>query len=234
MRAIYSKQKIIKEHNIQFYVVKIDDVKLESNRILNVLKDRTWLSEINDKTLTNSFLNRANRTSELFEDRLNSLSSLDDYLTAVGEKIVTINANETIEDECKCRALPLPDMWKFKRDGNPGFDFFNENTTKFYLIYGEGKFVEGKTPYNNAASQVVNFISIGHDIDELPEVKEFIDENTKNNCAKKDFFREFSIAFSIPKKKERDYEEIYNNLKSNKHVLDLLENFNIYAVGVEL
>ena len=228
MKALFKKGDLIKDHSLYLYVIKIDDVKSESNRILNKLKERTWLSEIEDETLVNSFRSRADKTSSLFETKMNEKSDdFDDFLTFIGEKIITINSNETIEDEKDFKALPLPELFKMKAEGNPGFDFFNEDKKKCFLIYGEGKFIKGKTAYNNAAKQVCSFLKEDYVNQEWAELMHFANPKSGSNP-----YKEFSIGFSFPKGMK--YDDIFNNLKSNKYVNELLTKYTVYAIGVEI
>ena len=70
--------------------------------------------------------------------------------------------------------MPIAELFKQKKDGNPGFDFHTVTPDGLLLMFGEAKYVANTTAYNSALNQIGVFINQRKDIMDLYEIGQFM------------------------------------------------------------
>ena len=103
---------------VEFYIIRIEDLKKESEKIIVKMKNMTWLNNIESGLIREAYMSRALKTSLSFEEKVNSelCDDLDELLVVIGEKAVTINSTELIEQEKQYPSVVLPELWKMKKN----------------------------------------------------------------------------------------------------------------------
>jgi hypothetical protein len=121
-----------------------------------------------------------------------------DY-SIVGEYIISKEGRHTLAEQYSHTAVPLAELWKEKKEGNPGFDFHSESPDNL-IIFGEAKYNSSSNPYDDAIKQVEGFIDKGKDKMELVDLKNFVsmDAVKKYIVGQKGFAISFSIHAKNP------------------------------------
>lgn len=103
-----------------------------------------------------------------------------------GEKLVSEISRRTLVEDYNYWDMPIAELFKQKKDGNPGFDFHTVTPDGILLLFGEAKYVANTTAYNSALNQIGKFISQRKDMKDLFEIDRFMPsqtplENANNN-----------------------------------------------------
>ena len=103
-----------------------------------------------------------------------------------GEKLVSEISRRTLVEDYDYWDMPIAELFKQKKDGNPGFDFHTVTPDGLLLMFGEAKYVANTTAYNSALNQIGKFIRERKDMMDLFEIHRFMPsqtplENANNN-----------------------------------------------------
>ena len=91
-----------------------------------------------------------------------------------GEKLVSEISRKTLVEDYNYWDMPIAELFKQKKDGNPGFDFHTVTPDGLLLMFGEAKYVANTTAYNSALNQIGVFINQRKDIMDLYEIGQFM------------------------------------------------------------
>lgn len=215
-----SSCKIYKIHVI------IDNVEERAKEMVNIISSTSWITKLSSVEAA-SYSARAKRTieklvNEIFEKVSTQIS------TDFGEYMISMTAQDVLENSFSHRKVPLAELFKEKVSGNPGFDFHTESPSSI-IAFGEAKYSGTENPYTKALTQIAGFIDMGKDIMELVDLKNFvsgaaIQAAIVNNKA-------FVAAFSL-NAKNPDF--IFKNILCSKDILPLLKYPELYLIGVEI
>ena len=125
-----------------------------------------------------------------FNNGVNSTVNSD-----TGEKLVSEISRRTLVEDYNYWDMPIAELFKQKRDGNPGFDFHTVTPDGTLLMFGEAKYVANTTAYNPALNQIGDFIDQHKDIMDLFEIGQFMPSQTPLDNAQNNI-KGYIAAFS--------------------------------------
>lgn len=112
-----------------------------------------------------------------------------------GEKLVSEISRRTLVEDYDYWDMPIAELFKQKKDGNPGFDFHTVTPDGLLLMFGEAKYVANTTAYNSALNQIGQFIKHRKDMMDLYEIHQFMPSSTPLDNANKNI-KGYVAAFS--------------------------------------
>lgn len=206
--------------------VQIKDIQKRASDMATTIIDTSWLNSMNIVNRA-AFSACAERTINKFINEI--LSNVDDTVnTDFGEIMISDTAQCVLNTNINHIKIPLADLIKERVSGNGGFDFHTESHNQ-NIVYGEAKYSGNSTRYNDALSQINEFISDGKDIAELVTLQHFVSKEAAENAinGKKGFTAAFSMKCTNPK-------TIFENALKSEHLQALLVYDEIYLIGVEV
>lgn len=224
--TIKTKQENINGRNVIFLFVESFKDNERVSKVRDSLADDSWVSKLSD-SLKQSYEKRIEITLKDFDSKIKDKKE-DALLSYIGEKIVTICANNAIDEELHYQKLPLGEVFKSRASGNGGFDYFNEDLSKYILIFGEGKYVNGVNAYNKAFCQISDFINEGKDVIDIGDLANLVDQQTIDNFVNE---KMFSAGFSVYSAEDK-IDEIIKNIKENDYFVNLVSKYDLIIVGV--
>lgn len=191
------------DNNVRFLRIDVDENCLvETLREVFVsLANLSWINNFDETYVKDSFSVRANNTvtyiaQNIIQENANSITSDS------GEYVVSELSRKSIVSELNYKDIPLGELIKEQKSGNPGFDFYSENKTNI-LLFGEAKYLSNKNAYGNALKQIVRFEEEKRDKADLVDIDKFCSieslDNISNNGKKG-----FIAAFASKKTKTDD------------------------------
>jgi hypothetical protein len=218
--------KKIEEH-ITFIRIKPTDIGLTLKEIFISLSDLSWINDFDKSYIQEAFRIRAEPTVENLKNKL--LNGDNDSITeSSGETVVSELARKSVVSELDYLDIPLAELFKQKKDGNPGFDFFTENKSEI-ILFGEAKYLTGKNAYNNTFKQIVRFEKEQRDISDLNDIHFFCSdsgmENTNNGL--KGYIGAFSsIAMTT--------DDLIANIKANEYFKEVSKYTEVICIAVDI
>lgn len=207
--------------------VKIDDIRKRADEITNTIRDDSWIEKLTPD-LKLAYRARARKTINKIIN--NILVKVKDIVTEdFGEYLVSMTAKDALREYKEHKDIPLAELLGKKLSGNSGFDF-HSITHSNIISFGEAKYSRHKTPYQDALSQICDFINDEKDYADILHLRNFVpDEIIKRLEAGE---RAFVAAFSINTKRTK---LIFNNiLNRSKDFNNLLSHKELYLIGIEV
>lgn len=211
--------------------VQVVDQVISLYNIFQSLIDTSWTNAFfaNVEWLRLSMSNRASITVKKictdFNNGTNPVINRD-----TGEKMVSEISRRTLVEDFQYWNMPIAELFKQKADGNPGFDFHTITPVNDVLMFGEAKYIAGRTAYNSAMNQIRNFITDGKDMRDLVEVSYFMPSETPLNNAANNI-KGYIAAFSTNGENDTD---IISKV-TNHNNYDVLSNYHQFiAIAVDL
>lgn len=213
---------------VQFIRIEPGDVSETLSEIMNTLMNLSWISKFDEAFEQIAFESRAKKTIDDIKEKFDKC--VDNNISKdAGEYVVSELARQTIISSLEYLDIPLSEILGKKRSGNPGFDFHTQNKLTDVVIFGEAKYLTAKTAHSSALKQIVTFIGLGKDVEDLPELKEFCTTSAlKRVVAGK---KGFSAAFSA---KNTSTENIISNITNREEFKSLLQYEELILVAVNL
>lgn len=215
------------DSHITFIRIKPNDLGLTLKEIFESLSDLSWINNFDQGYLKSSFRQRASITLNNLKQKLLD-GDTDNITSDTGETIVSELARKSIVNTLDYTDIPLAELFKQKKDGNPGFDFFTENKSEI-ILFGEAKYISKKNGYTKAFSQIVGFIDEGKDVSDFADISNFCSENSLKNsdCGHKGYVAAFSST-------NIDTEKLIRNIQSNRDFINLTNHKEIICVAVDV
>ena len=205
---------------------KINNVEERTREMIDTISSTSWINQLSVVDQA-SYAARAERTIEkLVNEIFMKVSS--SVSTEFGEYMVSMTAQDVLEEHASHTAIPLAELFKEKLSGNPGFDFHTETPTSF-IAFGEAKYSGRTTPYEKALVQIKDFIVLKKDIAELADLKRFCSEQAANNVLNDQ--KAFVAAFSLNVKKPS---AMFSKILAGSEIIPLFEYPELYLIGVEV
>ncbi|WP_310556857.1 hypothetical protein [Flavobacterium sp.] len=215
------------EEHITFIRINPTDIKLTLKEVFQSLSDLSWLSQFDGSYIMESFNERANNTIQYISD--NIIKSTDDSVTrSSGEYIVSELARKSIVDKLKYLDIPLAELIKKQKIGNPGFDFYSENKTNI-LLFGEAKYLKDKNAYGKAFEQIVKFEKNKSDLEDLIDFDRFCSEDSLKKFHKSE--KGFIAAFSS---KNITSDKLIKNMIKNSNFINIKKFNEIICIAVNI
>lgn len=206
--------------------VKIDDVENRAIEMINIISSTSWISKLS-AIAQRCYSARAERTiQKMVYEIFNKVST--PMSAEFGEYMVSISAQDVLEERLNHKKIPLAELFKEKVSGNPGFDFHTE-TPNDVLAFGEAKYSGTETPYRKALNQIVGFIKKRKDEMELVDLEKFANSKTIDNVT--NGTKAYSAAFSLNVKAS---DKTLKSILKSKNIKPLLEFLELYLIGVEV
>jgi hypothetical protein len=206
--------------------VKINDVELRAKEIIQSISDSSWISSLGIIEQL-SYSARAKKTIEKLVKEI--FEKVDTVVTEeFGEYLVSESAKDSLINHMSHTSIPLAEMWKEKKTGNPGFDFHTESPSNL-ISFGEAKYNSNSNPHTVAINQIVGFIKDGKDTMELVDLKNFTTTEAINNAIIGQ--RAYIAAFSI---NGQQYDRIFKTAFESEGFEKLLGFSELYLIGVEV
>lgn len=221
-----------KHDHVYAILVEVEAAKAqqEASSLLSIVTDTSWVNNFDaiDKA---SLLACAQPTIDKIINSI--LAKVGNKIEKeFGEYLISYSAQLTLVDTLSHKPIPLPEFYKEKISGNPGFDFHTVSSNDI-IVFGEAKYNSAKTPYDDAESQVNDFLQMippkQKHIKELKELRKFTGDIPATNVINNHFG--VTAAFSIHAKKA---ELAMKNSIKYQEFKKLLDNDEIYVIGVHI
>lgn len=227
MTAYQITDRIQIDKHITFVRINPTNVELTLKEVFDSLANLSWLNDFDKVWLKEGYQVRADATVKYIAD--NIIKAGDDKVTSnSGEYVISELARLTIINELSYSNIPLAELIKKQKSGNPGFDFYSENPNNV-LLFGEAKYLSNQNAYGRAFEQIVRFINESADIADLPDVDAFCSDTSKSNVLKG--IKGFSASFAS---KDTSTETLVKNIQENDDYKILTKFTELVCVAVNL
>ena len=215
-------------NSFRFIRVEPGNLQQTLKEILDVIMDLSWISKFDKKFKRDSFESRAKKTIADIQEKFNNCS--DDKVTSdAGEYVVSEIARESIVNELGYLDVPLPELFKQKKSGNPGFDFISENEETKTVIFGEAKYNARTSAHTAAIGQAESFAREGKDIEDIADLENLCSTEALNKVA--EGHKGFAVAFST---RSTGSDAIIESIQSNEKFKSLLTFEEVIVVAVNI
>lgn len=216
------------EPHITFIRINPDDVALTLREVFESLSNLSWINDFDAEYVCVSFAVRAEATVKYIAD--NIIRSTDDSVTSdSGEYVISELARKTIVNELKYLDIPLAELIKEQRSGNPGFDFYTVNGGNI-ILFGEAKYIAAQNAYGSAFSQIVRFEEEKRHLADLVDIDKFCSKESLHNVSvhnKKGFMAAFA-AKAIPT------DTLIRNIRNNDDFKKLSAHEELICIAVNI
>ena len=215
------------DKHITFVRINPTNIELTLKEVFDSLANLSWLNDFDKVWLKEGFQIRADATVKHIADKI--IKAGDDKVTSnSGEYVISELARLTLINELSYSNIPLAELIKKQKSGNPGFDFYCESPSNV-LLFGEAKYLANQNAYGRAFEQMVRFINEGADIGDLPDVDAFCSDASKLNVL--NGIKGFSASFAS---KETSTETLVKNIQENEDYKILAKFTELICVAVNL
>jgi len=195
--------------HITFFRIEPTDIKVTLREIMLSLSDMAWIHRFDLGYLTSAYEQRTQESIDYIS--ANILKSTEDSVTSnSGEYIVSELARTTIVENLKYLDIPLAELFKEKVIKNHGFDFYTRNLSEI-LLFGEAKYSSRDNSYGESLGQIMEFVNIKQDLNDLPDIDRFCCDTSKKNFINGD--KGYISAFSS---KSITTDKLIAGIKKNK------------------
>lgn len=206
---------------------EVDDLEKHVTQLIQKVSDSSWINSIE-----NSLKQRAATISfqRTVKSLTKALKEYEDKPKDAGEYIVSVSALKALKS-LGHKEIPLSEFWKEQVSGNPGFDFHTITPDASYL-FGEAKYLSGKTAAGSALKQIHRFI--------YERLQDEVDAAfLQDTGSSKDHFypaqkfeqgiRVFAAAFSV---KSKNIDTTFKNARKRDEIKDLKTFPELYLIAV--
>lgn len=218
---------IIPQSNVRYVRLKVNDVSLTLTEIYQSLIDVSWINNLQiADALKDSLRARVNDTivylSAIFTANPNSIDK------STGEYIVSESARSYLVSILHYANIPLGELFKQQKSGNPGFDFFSENLQNV-ILFGEAKYRGNNSGCNTALNQINHFIQTQNDTKDVFDIQNMVSPNGFANyeAGHKGFVASFTTW------NETD-QEVINRITRHNAYATLSSNNEFICIAIQL
>ena len=211
----------------KFIRIHPTDVKATLRAVFTSLSSMSWIDAFDADYMRNSFRQRAERTITHIATKI--ITGDNDNITEnSGEYVVSELARKTIVDTFDYLDIPLAELFKKQKSGNPGYDFYTE-TPIHIILFGEAKYKSDRNAYAQALQQLNDFEQDQADIEDLIELKEFCSDEGLNNAnnGRKGYIAAFSTKLTRT-------ETLIHHIKQNDDFKALSRFDELICVAIDL
>lgn len=227
MTAYQITDRIQIDTHITFVRINPTNIELTLKEVFDSLANLSWLNNFDKDWLKEGYQVRADATVKYIAD--NIIKAGDDKVTSnSGEYVISELARLTLINELSYSNIPLAELIKKQKSGNPGFDFYSENLGNV-LLFGEAKYLANQNAYGRAFEQMVRFINESADIGDLPDVDAFCSDNSKSNVL--NGIKGFVASFAS---KETPTQTLVKNIQENEDYKTLAKFTELVCVAVNI
>jgi hypothetical protein len=227
MTAYLITDRIQIDTHITFVRINPTNIELTLKEVFDSLANLSWLNNFDKDWLKEGYQVRADATVKYIAD--NIIKAGDDKVTSnSGEYVISELARLTLINELSYSNIPLAELIKKQKSGNPGFDFYSENPGNV-LLFGEAKYQSNQNAYGRAFEQMVRFINESADIGDLPDIDAFCSDNSKSNVL--NGIKGFVASFAS---KETPTQTLVKNIQENEDYKTLAKFTELVCVAVNI
>lgn len=194
------------EPHIRFFRIRPTDIKLTLRSVFESLSNNSWIMKFDNSFLKQTFSVRFQSTIDYISS--NIIHEGDDSLTSdSAEYVISEIARSAIVEQLDYLDIPLGELIKEQKSGNPGFDFYSMNKSDI-ILFGEAKYVAKQNAYGRALEQIYRFHTEQRDVADLLDIQNLCPEASCNEVCKGN--KGFIAAFSS---KTTPTEKLISNIK---------------------
>ena len=175
-----------KNENVYFIRIDPEDLSLALEDILNELGNFSWLSKFDKDFLRASMEENAQKTCKALKEKFYNEEG-NPVIDEAGEYIVSVCSKRGVVEQLGHADVPLAELLGRQKTGNPGFDFFTEETSLELVTCGEAKYLHGKNAYGTSLGQINSFIADKKHKSDIVILNGLVSDNSLNNLAEGQF-----------------------------------------------
>lgn len=215
------------EPHIRFFRIRPTDIKLTLRSVFESLSNNSWIMKFDNSFLKQTFSVRFQSTIDYISS--NIIHEGDDSLTSdSAEYVISEIARSAIVEQLDYLDIPLGELIKEQKSGNPGFDFYSMNKSDI-ILFGEAKYVAKQNAYGRALEQIYRFHTEQRDVADLLDIQNLCPEASCNEVCKGN--KGFIAAFSS---KTTPIEKLISNIKNNVNYQKLFSHKELILVAVDI
>ena len=215
------------EPHIRFFRIRPTDIKLTLRAVFESLSNNSWIMKFDNGFLMQTFSVRFQSTIDYISS--NIIHEEDDSLTSdSAEYVISEIARSTIVEQLDYLDLPLGELIKEQKSGNPGFDFYSMNKSNI-ILFGEAKYVAAQNAYGRALEQIYRFNTEQRDVADLLDIQNLCPKVSYDEVCNGN--KGFIAAFSS---KSTPTERLVSNIKNNVNYQRLSSHKELILVAVDI
>ena len=215
------------EPHIRFFRIRPTDIKLTLRSVFESLSNNSWIMKFDNGFLKHTFSVRFQSTIDYISS--NIIHEEDDSLTSdSAEYVISEIARSTIVEQLDYLDLPLGELIKEQKSGNPGFDFYSMNKSDI-ILFGEAKYVAKQNAYGRALEQIYRFHTEQRDVADLLDIQNLCPKTSCDEVCNGN--KGFIAAFSS---KSTPTERLISNIENNVNYQRLSSHKELILVAVDI
>lgn len=215
------------EPHIRFFRIRPTDIKLTLRAVFESLSNNSWIMKFGNGFLKHTFSVRLQSTIKHISK--NIIREHDDSLTSESaEYVISEIARSIIVEQLDYLDIPLGELIKEQKSGNPGFDFYSMNKTNT-ILFGEAKYVAAQNAYGRALEQINRFNTEERDVADLLDIQNFCPKASCDEVCNGN--KGFIAAFSS---KTTPTERLISNIVNNNDYIALSSHKELILVAVDI
>ena len=215
------------EPHIRFFRIRATDIKLTLRAVFESLSNNSWIMKFDNGFLKHTFSIRFQSTIDYISS--NIIHEEDDSLTSdSAEYVISEIARSTIVEQLDYLDIPLGEVIKEQKSGNPGFDFYSMNKSNI-ILFGEAKYVAAQNAYGRALEQIYRFNTEQRDVADLLDIQNLCPKASCDEVCNGN--KGFVAAFSS---KSTPTERLISNIKNNINYKKLSSHKELILVAVDI
>jgi len=216
----------VKPH-IRFFRIRPTNIKLTLRAVFESLSNNSWIMKFDNGFLKHTFSVRLQSTIDYISD--NIIRENDDSLTSESaEYVISEIARSIIVEQLDYLDIPLGELIKEQKSGNPGFDFYSMNKSNV-ILFGEAKYVAAQNAYGRALEQINRFNTERRDVSDLLDIQNFCPKASCDEVCNGN--KGFIAAFSS---KTTPTERLISNIANNNDYIELSSHKELILVAVDI
>lgn len=215
------------QSHIRFIRIQPTNIQITLHEVFSSIAELSWLENFDQDYIRNSFRERAQHTIEYIAN--NIITNKTDSITEdSGEYVVSELARKSVVETYNYLDIPIAELIKKQKVGNPGFDFYTENKNQI-ILFGEAKYKSGYGAYQSALAQIERFEQARTDIEDLVDIDKFccVEALENANNGRKGFIAAFSS-------KETRTDVLIKHIKKNVNFQTLCNHEELICVAVNI
>lgn len=215
------------EPHIRFFRIRPTDIKLTLRSVFESLSNNSWIMKFDNGFLKDTFSVRFQSTIDYISS--NIINEEDDSLTSdSAEYVISEIARSTIVEQLEYLDIPLGELIKEQKSGNPGFDFYSMNKSNI-ILFGEAKYVAAQNAYGRALEQIYRFHTEKRDVADLLDIQNLCPKTSCDEVCNGN--KGFIAAFSS---KSTPTKRLISNIKKNVNYQRTSSHKELILVAVDI
>ena len=215
------------EPHIRFFRIRPTDIKLTLRSVFESLSNNSWIMKFDNGFLKHTFSVRFQSTIDYISS--NIIHEEDDSLTSdSAEYVISEIARSTIVEQLEYLDIPLGELIKEQKSGNPGFDFYSMNKSNI-ILFGEAKYVAAQNAYGRALEQIYRFHTEKRDVADLLDIQNLCPKTSCDEVCNGN--KGFIAAFSS---KSTPTKRLISNIKKNVNYQRTSSHKELILVAVDI